>query len=146
MTWGHTLSLQKNKLQYEKLNRPALLMITPTRKTISTASLEVMYDLIPLDLIIQKTGLASHRRLHKITVLNWPGKGRNNNKKSHLKYWEDLKLEYELHYPETDKIKNFNWGRKYQIITESFGSTYADFLTHSQYTICLLYTSPSPRD
>ena len=51
MTWGHTLSLQKNKLQYEKLNRLALLMITPTRKTISTASLEVMYDLIPLDLI-----------------------------------------------------------------------------------------------
>ena len=100
MAWGHTLNLEKNKFQYEKLNRLALLMITPTRKTISTASLEVIYDLIPLDLIIQKAGLASHRRLHKITELTWSGQGRNNKKKSHLRHWEDLKLEYELHYPE----------------------------------------------
>ena len=102
-------------------------MITPTRKTISTASLEVISDLIPLDLIIQKTDLASHCRLHKIVELKWSGKHKNNNKKSHLKHWEDLKLEYELHYPETDKTKNFNWGRKYQIISDSFGPTYAGF-------------------
>ena len=76
MTWGHMLNLQKNKLQYDKLNRLALLMITPTRKSISTASLEVIHDLFPLDLIIQKTGLATHRRLNKITELKWPGHGK----------------------------------------------------------------------
>ena len=110
-------------------------MITPTRKSISTASLEVIHDLIPFDLIIQKTGLATHRRLNNIVELKWPGFGKNSKKISHLKHWENLKLEYELHYPDTDKVKLFNWGRKYQIITDSFGHKYEDFLIHSQYTI-----------
>ena len=69
MNWGHTLNTSYVKAQYDKLNRLALLMITPTRKSISTASLEVIHDLLPLNLMIQKTGLSSHRRLNNLTQL-----------------------------------------------------------------------------
>ena len=58
MNWGHTLNTSYVKNQYDKLNRLALLMITPTRKSISTASLEIIHDLLPLNLMIQKTGLS----------------------------------------------------------------------------------------
>ena len=109
-------------------------MMTATRKRISTASLQVIYDLLPLELMIQKTGLSTHRRLKKYTPLTWSGTNKANKQISHLKHWENLKDEYELQYPETDRIKQFNWGRKYQIKTETFGAQYKDSLIHSQYT------------
>ena len=52
MNWGHTLNTKKVKDQYDKLNRIALHMITPCRKSISTASLEIIYDLLPLPLML----------------------------------------------------------------------------------------------
>ena len=61
MNWGHTLNTDKIKAQYTNLDRLALQMITPTRKSISTASLQIIHDLIPLHLMIQKTGLSAHR-------------------------------------------------------------------------------------
>ena len=54
MNWGHTIKTQKVKDQFAKLDRLALLMITPTRKSISTSSLQIIHDLLPLDLMIQK--------------------------------------------------------------------------------------------
>ena len=60
---------------------------------------------------------------------------KSQSKSSHLRHWEDLKIEYNLHYPDTDKIKEFNWGRKYQIVSESFGPQYKDYLIHSQFSI-----------
>ena len=124
MNWGHTLNTKKVKDQYDKLNRIALRMITPCRKSISTASLEIIYDLLPLPLMIQKTGLASHRRLSNIVTFNWSGVNKANTKVSHLKHWENLKIEYNLHYPTTDKIKALNSGRKYKVNTDTFGEDY----------------------
>ena len=135
MNWGHTLKTQKVKNQYDKLNRIALMMITPTRKSISTSSLEIIHDLIPLDLMIQKTGLASHRRLRDVVTLEWSGYNKSKTKTSHLRHWENLKLECNLHHPNTDKIKHLNWGRKYKINEETFGSNYDKSLIHSQYTV-----------
>ena len=54
MNWGHTLNTQKIKTQYEKIDRIALLMMTATCKSISTASLQVIYDLLTLELMIKK--------------------------------------------------------------------------------------------
>ena len=64
MNWGHTLKTNKIRDQFEKLDRIALLMITPTRKSISTSSLQIIHDLLPLELMIQKAGLSAHRRLN----------------------------------------------------------------------------------
>ena len=86
MNWGHRLRTQKVKDQYDKLNRIALFMITPCRKSIPTASLEVIYDLLPLPLKIQKTGLVSHRQLSNIVVLDWSGVNKAKTKFSHLKH------------------------------------------------------------
>ena len=135
MNWGHTLKTQKVIDQFEKLDRIALHMITPTRKSISTASLQVIHDLLPLVLMIQKSGLSAHRRLNQVIPLNWSGVNKSKSQVPHLRHWEDLKLEYNLHYPDTDKIREFNWGRKYQIKTDSFGPSYKDYLIHSQFTV-----------
>ena len=61
MNWGHTLKTQKVKDQFEKLDRIALHMITPTRKSISTASLQVIHDLLPLALMIRAPPVGSRR-------------------------------------------------------------------------------------
>ena len=55
--------------------------------------------------MIQKTGLSAHRRLKQVTPLTWTGENRAKTQISHLKHWENLKLEYNLHYPETETIQ-----------------------------------------
>ena len=105
MNWGHTLKTNKIRDQFEKLDRIALLMITPTRKSISTSSSQIIHNLLPLELMIQKSGLSAHRRLNQVVPLTWSGENKAKSQISHLKHWENLKTEYNLHYPETDKIR-----------------------------------------
>ena len=63
LVWAHTLSTRKIELQFEKLNRLACMLLTPTRKSISHKSLEIIYDLLPLKLHLEHTAIASYGRL-----------------------------------------------------------------------------------
>ena len=42
MIWGHSLSIKRNCVLFDKINRLAMHMIIPVRKSISTSALEVI--------------------------------------------------------------------------------------------------------
>ena len=56
-------------------------------------------------------------------------------KEGHLKYWENLKENFDITYPTTDKINSIVWNKKNKINTESFGDQYLNMLTHTQLNI-----------
>ena len=54
-----------------RLNRLAALSIAPVMKSTPTKGLEVMYDLIPLKLHIERTALAANHRVKSMLLDNW---------------------------------------------------------------------------
>ena len=135
LAWGHTLNTSKVKKQLEHLNRIALLAITPIRKSIATKSLEIIYNVWPLDLFISYTGLATHRRLYPLLTLSWTGTNKSGKKIGHLKHWETLKNNFDITYPATDKINSLVWNKKFKINSDSFGPQYDTMLTHTQINV-----------
>ena len=81
---GHTLQTTKVKQQFEHLNRIALLSITPIRKSIATKSLEVIYNVWPLDHFINYTGLTTHRRLIALLTLKWTETNKSEKRRGTL--------------------------------------------------------------
>ena len=72
------------------LNRLAAITITPTIQSTPTRGLEVIHDLMPLDLFIKQTAIASKNRLGEIIKYVWRGENKTGTMKGHIKYWEDL--------------------------------------------------------
>lgn len=137
MTWAHTVNTQKEKEIFEKINRLAMYTFNPVRKTIATNSLEVIYDIMPLDIHLKYTAICTHRRLqHTLTNL-WTGTNPKGTKVSHLQYWSNLINQFEIQYPDTDKCNLINWTKNFNINipqdhkTDSFKNS----LIQSQYTV-----------
>ena len=64
--------------------------------------------MIPLELLINPTALATKHRLQKLITKSWCGSNKQGNMKGHIKHWEDLAEEYELKSVETDTCKEIN--------------------------------------
>ena len=64
MIWGHSLGSQKGNIRKTllRLNRTASLGITVETRTTPQASLEIMYNIPPLDLHIKEIGLTTFFR------------------------------------------------------------------------------------
>ena len=54
VAWGHTVRLDTRKEALKKLNQLPATMITPVQKSTPVKTMEVLYDLIPLHLFVQK--------------------------------------------------------------------------------------------
>ena len=83
MVWRH---IQKSSTLCEKLrrlNRLGAITITPTVKTTPTKGLEVIHDLMPLELFIKQTALASKQRLRKLIKYDWRGTNKSGNHLGH---------------------------------------------------------------
>ena len=65
MIWGHAALTRTNTDKLRKLNRLAANTITAVRRSNPTRALEIIYELTPLHLLIQKTGLNSFIRLQE---------------------------------------------------------------------------------
>ena len=108
MIWGKSINTNCLKKALKTLDRLATRSLTTFQRNTRQASIEIMIDLIPVDIMIKKTGITSYIRLKN--QLAPPATSNSTRKIPHLQYWEDAAMKYDL--------KN----------------------------ICLLYTSPSPRD
>ena len=83
--------------------------------------MEIIYDLIPLHLFIQKEAIASLARNRHCMVLDWPGQ--NEKRKTyigHLKYWSYKLQEIEIEIDENDRISDLIWHKLYTINVGSF--------------------------
>ena len=88
LIWGHKINTKKLIQKLNSLNRLACLLTTNLTRTIPQMSLEIMLNIEPLDIHIQKLGLADYICLeHKLNTVNWC----TDTTKSHLQYWaQDL--------------------------------------------------------
>ena len=132
LLWAHTINSQKDKNTLEKLNRLALLTFNPVRNTIATNSLEVIYNVMPLDIHLKMTAIMLHVRLYKILTTNIE----TSNNKGHLGYWTKLCEQFQLNYPLTDKCKDTIWTHNYSVQVHEFKSNeYKQALTPSEINI-----------
>ena len=89
-------------------------------------------DLIPIDLMIQKVGLAAYLRLK--SQLNTPCAAMNVKHLPHMQYWEKLIKEYKKKMSSTDICNTRVREKTYNVNLESLkgGSKH---LRHSEYII-----------
>ena len=140
ITFGGTKSA---KVRHYKLYNLACKMITPVRRTTPRKSLEVIYDILPLDLQGQLEAVSAQKRNSTILKLKWTG--HNPSKKTyvgHRYYWNTILLTHSNDINETsDRIKETNPPQRYTVNTGSL--THTEKPTESQINI---YTDGSLTD
>ena len=138
VAWGHTTRQDARKEALDKLNRLAATMITAVRRSTPVKTMEVLYDLIPLHLFIQKEkeAISSLSRNRHCMFLDWAGQ--NDKKKTyigHLKYWNYKLQEINIEIDKNDKIQDMIWHKSYQINIDSFTNTKLHYKAKSTFTL-----------
>ena len=108
IAWTHSIKTKKIEQQFEKLNRLICMIITPTRKSISHKSLEVIYNILPLKLHLEQAAISTYLRLKNI--LFTPA----STKYSYLKHWETQINELGIITPDIDNTTALNFHKKNQ--------------------------------
>ena len=89
LTYGcHLWSHKINKtllVKLTRLDRLACLGIAPVKKSSPTLGLGIIYNVMPLDIYVQKTALLTYSRIHSQVTCSWDGIGHRLNKIGHLK-------------------------------------------------------------
>ena len=84
-------TLQQTK-QLKALDRLAVRSTTTFTKTTPQGSVEIMIDLLPIELMIQKVDISAYIRLK--SQLSNPCAALNTRHIRHMQYWEKLIKEY----------------------------------------------------
>ena len=63
MTWGNSINAIQQLKKLKALDRLAVRSTTTKTRNTPQASVEIMIDLMPIELMIQKTGISSYIRL-----------------------------------------------------------------------------------
>ena len=87
--------------QLLRLNRLAAITIAPVQRSTPTKGLEVIYDLIPLDIFVERIALNTHKRINEVTKNNWRGSNKSGKEKSHLLHWDDMEMSLGIDYPDS---------------------------------------------
>ena len=139
MIWGHCSKNKTMMKQLYNLNRAACMMITSTTRSTPQASLEILYNIQPLDIYLQEIGLTTYARLQ--TQLGKPWQSKSTFRRPHISYWNNMLREV-FTDTEDDRCNSINWDKQYHVIHSSF---YSNRLTvkPSEYTV---YTDGSKTD
>ena len=123
-TWGHMVGQGKRRVALGSINKLAAKMIVPIRHTTPRHSLEVIFDLMPLDIQGTYEALASLTRQELALTQTWIG---TNPKYStyigHRKYWYDMRNEllgYSLRI--SDREKGILTNKNYTVDTKSMNN------------------------
>jgi len=136
MTWGHEIDTKFLIKKLKSLDRLATRSMATMHRTTPQASLEIMFNILPIDLHIQETGLNTYRRLSSNLPTTWdpPKTLRLRHATPHLKYWGNLAEELNIHFRQTDEISDTVWERHYTVNTDSFDGK-SKHTRKSEYTI-----------
>ena len=63
MTWGNSVNTLQQLKKMKALDRLAVRSTTTITRNTPQASVEIMIDLMPIELMIQKTGISAYIRL-----------------------------------------------------------------------------------
>ncbi len=110
VVWGHRNVSALSKA--DRLNRLAALCMAPMRKSTPTAGLEIILNLPPIRLVVEKEGLRGFCRLKSSFKPSWDGLGNRFN--SFFKSWEELARRENLQLRITDDIPAIEfWDRPF---------------------------------
>ena len=82
------------------LDRLAVRSMTTITKITTHANIEIMIDLTPIELMIQKVGISAYLRLKRQLVV--PSAAQNKKHIPHLQYWENLMEQYAIKLRKTE--------------------------------------------
>ena len=107
LTWGHSHGVGKRMQDLHQINKLACKIIAPVRHTTPRKSLEIIYDLIPLDLQGEYEAITSIVRQDETLRQTWIG----TNPKcpsyiGHRRHWYDLKNQLVGHHTLIDMKKD----------------------------------------
>lgn len=89
--WGPILRYKTNQDKINAVNNLAVSIIANTRKSTPRLALEVLYDIPPLDLVVQYEAIASLARNKHVMILDWPGYSKlSRSLIGHLLYWDRI--------------------------------------------------------
>ena len=104
MTWVNSINTVQQMKKLKALDRLAVRSTTAITKTMPQASVEMMIDLMPIDLMIQEVGISVYIRLK--SQLNTPCAVLNTKHIPHMQFWEKLIAQYDIKMPNTDLCNN----------------------------------------
>ena len=96
MTWGNSINTAQQLKKLKALDRLAARSTTTITRNTPQASVEIMIDLMPIELMIQKTCISAYIRLKNQLATPFDTKTRT---KPHLQYWDNLITEYNIKNP-----------------------------------------------
>ena len=88
MTWGNSINTIQQLKKLKALDRLAVRSTTTITRNTPQASVEIMIDLMPIEVMIQKTGISAYIRLRG--QLSVPFQATGKMVTPHLQYWENL--------------------------------------------------------
>ena len=86
MIWGHRIEDKNFKKQLNRLNRLACTEATMIERTTPQASLELIFNIIPLDLHIKEQAMQAFARIK--SQLDKPWSAYKPKIKPHLRHWK----------------------------------------------------------
>ena len=116
MTWGNSINTIQQLKKLKALDILAVRSTTTITRNTPQASVEIMIDLIPIELMIQKTGISAYVRLKNQLATPFDTKGKT---KPHLQYWDNLITEYNIATPITDTCNTRVWEKTFNVNLES---------------------------
>jgi hypothetical protein len=150
MTYGchifaNKLGNENIQLQLQQLNRLAALSLGSVPRSSPTLSLEVLYNLKPLELVMENIALRTHMRITQDPnrVQLWDGIGANTTN-GHLRYWQTKLEQYNINTPvDRDKIIKVKvWNNNFKV--PDFETTRND--AHDMFDQFVCYTDGSKQN
>ena len=113
--WSHKMS-KSMKDQLTRMQRLGCLTIAKAHRSTPTAGLEIIYNIPPIDLHLEKTACLTWARLNDHIDSCWSGIGTTTNSKGHWRALQEKCNQINYILVPRDKItKTPNWNRKFNI-------------------------------
>ena len=119
IVWGPSLRLKGNREKVDNINHLAVAMLSNTRKSTPRLALEIMYNLPPNHILVQREGLLSLMRNRFVIYSNWKLKNKTGTFAGHIRYWEKKVNMYELDLEGSDKFRQAIWQKNFPLNRES---------------------------
>ncbi len=87
--WAHNLTMT-TKAKFKKLNRLACLGCTRVARSTPTSALELLHDIEPLDIFLERTAVSMITRIKNLINIRWDGIGQTKNR-GHIRHWLNTK-------------------------------------------------------
>ncbi len=121
LTWSRGCSTSSARKGLTRLNRLLCLSLGPMGRSIPTAGLEVLLNIMPLDLVIDELGLNSYTRLRHVITPRWGVIG--DKSLGHLHRWDKMAEGTPLHNLVIDSCPGkWHWNPEYKVETIEEGN------------------------